>query len=246
MPELADKAFMEAYDAQQGIPQKGIRVRFFKGAEPDNLATDGCRRDCQEQHAHLDTCNITGCAPTCNLQHPHADKCALGCAVPHHSYFCQNKHHILKAGRQVFREIIYLKKVIPGDVLCSPIVRPMRLEDQREFPSEWAAFEKGIEAPTGTSLDLVPFLNEAQKAEFRAAGCQTAEDIAHMSDTVAQKFMGIHGLRKRIGEFLAAAAGNAPIQKMSAELEKKEAKIQQLIAKMEELTKRVDKATAKE
>lgn len=210
MLQIADRDTQEAFNAQnEGVAKKTIRARFSMGPEPDDLRTYGCPKSCDEQHAHLESCVTDGCPPNCNQQHPHGEKCGADCRQAHHVYTCQNKHHVKAEGSKdfpKFKEVVYLTKIIPGDNTLK-IHRPYRPGDELEFPREWEDFKSGTERPRGTSLDLIPFLDEGQKAEFRAANCHTAEDIANMADSVAQKFMGIHGIRRQVQNFLAATQG---------------------------------------
>jgi hypothetical protein len=80
-------------------------------------------------------------------------------------------------------------------------------------------------------LESLTFLTPAQRAEFRAANCFTAEDIASMNDAVAQKFMGIHGIRQKTKDFLAAVNGNAPIQKANEKIAALEKRLRELETK---------------
>jgi hypothetical protein len=80
-------------------------------------------------------------------------------------------------------------------------------------------------------LELWKPLTPAQVAEFKAAHCFTVEDVANMNDAVAQKFMGIHGIREKAKAFLAAAAGNAPIQKAQERIAKLEQRLKELESK---------------
>jgi hypothetical protein len=224
---MANQEEMEAFNAQsEGVVKKGVRVAFFKGPEPDTLATKGCPRGCDTQHPHLKTCVIDGCPPNCTLTHAHGNSCPNGCQDRHHNYICQDRHHVKPAGIQKFKEIIYLKKVIPGDTL-NVIVRPMHSpEDEQEYPKAWQDYLDGVESTSGTPISILPFLNEAQKAEFRAANCHFAEDIANMPDVMAQKFMGINDIKRKVTDFLAAASGKATdkiaaLEKRLKELEAK-------------------------
>jgi len=126
---------------------------------------------------------------------------------------------------------VYLKKVIPGDIL-NVIVRPKRPEDEQEFAEAWRRYVTKSETPTGIPLETVPWLTPAQRAEFNAAHCFTAEDVANMNDAVAQKFMGIHGIRRRMQDFIDATSGQS--EKKIAYLEKK---LEELAAKVATKTK---------
>jgi hypothetical protein len=230
MPQLADQGAMEAFNAQQGMPTKGIQAAFYDGSEPDILATEGCKRDCVDQHPHLETCVIDGCPPNCTLTHQHGKDCPSGCQDRHHNYVCQNRHHVKAAGTPRFRDAIYLKKTIPGDIL-NVIDRPKRPGDEEEFPEAWKRYQEKSESPGGTPLESLTFLTPAQRAEFRAANCFSAEDIASMNDAVAQKFMGIHGIRQKTKDFLAAVNGNAPIQKANEKIAALEKRLRELETK---------------
>ena len=98
-----------------------------------------------------------------------------------------------------------------------------KIPDDIRFPRQWAAFKNREEQPaTGTPLETLPFLTKAQVLEFKAANCTTAEHVRDMSDGLAQKFMGIHDIRRRIAVFLEAAAGAAPAERLAGELKKRD------------------------
>lgn len=133
-----------------------------------------------------------------------------------------------EAGRPIFREEEFVEIRVPGD-LAEIRCRPVRANDKVEWAQQYAAFRARQEQPTdGTPLAQIPFLTRAQVMEFQAIGIKTAEQVRDMPDVHASKFMGMHGLRRRIGDFLAAAAGAAPAEKLRAELEARDAKIEVL------------------
>lgn len=148
----------------------------------------------------------------------------------------------IEAGRPIYREAEYVRKQIPGDK-DNVIFRPVRHTDKIEFAQEYAAFKNGQEAPiVGTPIDTLPFFSKAQVAEFAAVGIRTAEHIRDMSDSVAQRFMGIQSIKKRVNDFLEAAAGAAPAEKLRAELEKRDATIGGLQAQLKDLAEKFEKA----
>jgi hypothetical protein len=79
--------------------------------------------------------------------------------------------------------------------------------------------------------------------EFNALGLRTAEQVRDMSDTIATKFMDAHGIRKRIGDFLAAASDAAPMEKLQAELADRDAKIAQLMQAVESQGEKIEQLT---
>ncbi|HEX9572462.1 MAG TPA: hypothetical protein VF994_00110 [Myxococcales bacterium] len=150
------------------------------------------------------------------------------------------------AGRPIYREEIFITLGIPGDT-AEQRSRPMREADKFRFKPEWEAFEKGETAPAlGTPLDELPFLGMVQREEFKHMGVKTAEQLAAMSDVNGQKFMGFQQLRRRVQDYLAAAAGEAPLNDMRKELESRDAQIAAMQKQLEELSARLPKVETAE
>lgn len=150
-----------------------------------------------------------------------------------------------KQGRPIYKEVEYIKIQIPGDKDNVPF-RPVRATDKMTYSREYAAFKNGQATPViGTPLEVLPFLSKAQVAEFAAVGVKTAEHIRDMSDTNAQRFMGIQSLKKMVGDFLEAAAGAAPAAALRIELEKRDATIGGLQTQLKDLADKFEKAQKK-
>lgn len=144
------------------------------------------------------------------------------------------------AGRPIYRDEEFVEIRVPGDK-DEIRRRPVRFMDKQQFPAQYAAFKANREAPMeGTPLDKVPFLTKAQVLEFQSVGLKTAEHVRDMADSLAQRFMGIHQVRKQITDFLAAAEGAAPAQKLQAELEKRDNEIEALKNLIDQQNKRLD------
>lgn len=144
------------------------------------------------------------------------------------------------AGRPIYREAEWIEIRIPGNV-SEVRRREVRPSDKVRFPQQYAAFKSGQAAPEiGTPLDRLPFLSKSQVKEFQAAGLRTAENVRDISDGDRAKFMGLQNLRKRIIDFLDAAAGNAPMVNLRSELEGRDSQIAALQRQVAELVKRVD------
>ena len=145
-----------------------------------------------------------------------------------------------KQGRPVFKEVEYVTIRIPGDK-DNDIIRAVRPGDKQAWPTQYAAFKAGLEQPlTGTPLAQLPFLTKAQVLEFNAVGIRTAEQLVEMSDAAAQKFMGIQAIRKKVKDFLDAAAGAAPLTAMRADLEKRDNEIAVLRNALAEQGKKIE------
>jgi len=144
-----------------------------------------------------------------------------------------------KEGRPVHVEEEFITIIVPGD--RDTICRPVRSTDREQYAQQYAAFKNKQEQPvTGTLLSVLPFLTKAQVADLNAANVRTAEQLAAMSDVLAQKFMGMHSLRKRAKDFLDAAAGNAPIERMNKELEVRDNTIATLQKALDDQGKKIE------
>lgn len=145
----------------------------------------------------------------------------------------------IKEGRPVHRDEEFITIIIPGD--RDTICRPVRQQDREMYAQQYQAFKNKQEQPIiGTALSVLPFLTRAQVADLAAANVRTAEQLAEMSDVLAQKFMGMHNLRKRAKDFLDAAAGNAPIERLNAELEKRDSTIATLQKALDDQGKKIE------
>jgi predicted RNase H-like nuclease (RuvC/YqgF family) len=145
----------------------------------------------------------------------------------------------VKEGRPVHKDEEFITIIVPGD--RDSIVRPVRQQDREMYAQQYTAFKNKQEQPvTGTPLSVLPFLTRAQVADLAAVNVRTAEQLASMSDVLAQKFMGMHGLRKRVQDFLDAAAGNAPIERLNSELEKRDNTIAVLQKALDDQGKKIE------
>jgi len=157
----------------------------------------------------------------------------------------QNVEKSEAAGRPIFDEVEWVEIRIPGDK-DEIRRRPVRYRDRLEFAAAYAAFKNQNEQPvSGTPIDELPFLTKAQKLEFKAVGLKTAENLRDMSDANAARFMGINSVRQRVKDFLDAAAGNAPLEKMRSELEKRDTEIEFLRQQVAGIAGRMDAAPPK-
>lgn len=146
-------------------------------------------------------------------------------------------------GRPIYREEEWVRIMVPGDT-SNIVVRSVRPVDKELYAQQYAAFKSRQEQPVvGTPLDKVPFLSRARVMEFNAIGLKTAEQVRDMSDTIASKFMDAHGIRKRLGDFLLAAADGAPMEKLQSELASRDAKIAELMTAIESQGEKIDQLT---
>ena len=142
------------------------------------------------------------------------------------------------------RNAICIEIRAPGDKDFI-IQREMKELDKYRFDKEWKLFEESergaVPGIDGTPLDAVPFLDVARIADLQAAGIKTVEQLAAVSDSNGQKFMDFQRIRQAAKDFLAAAAGAAPLQEMRAELERRDAQIAALQKQMREVVEQAKK-----
>lgn len=156
-----------------------------------------------------------------------------------------NKKKSVEEGRPIFDDTEYVEIQIPGDK-DNIVRRPASTKDKERFPKHYAAFKnKGEEALVGTPLSAVPWITQGGVEELKHFGVHTVEQLAGITDANAQNFRGVNTLRDQAKTFLEAAAGNAPLIQMQAELEDRDKKISALEIKIENLIDSKPKGKAK-
>lgn len=159
----------------------------------------------------------------------------------------KNESKSIEAGRPIFDEIDLVKIITPGS--RDSFIGDATPEYQARFAGQWARYKAGKDQLTsGTPLKQLPWMTEAQIAEFGAVGCHTVEQLVGMSDALSQKFMGHHQIKQKAQAYLDAAAGMAPTMKLQAELEKRDEMITQLQSQVDALVaahKQAQQAKAK-
>lgn len=129
-----------------------------------------------------------------------------------------NQAKSLEAGRPVHDDIALVKIIVPGQK--DSVVAKATHEYQARFPKQWAQFQaKADQIGSGTPLTELSWLTMAQVADMKAMNIHTVEQMAGMADSSAHAFMGFHGMRDRARTYLEAAAGQAPLLKLQAELD---------------------------
>lgn len=156
----------------------------------------------------------------------------------------QNTFKTTQEGRPIFDEQEFIRIIIPGDTKTI-IDTQVTAEHRFRFPEKYELFKKGMaQAQSGTPLEVWPQMTVGQVAELKAMHITTVEQLADLSDTLAQKIMGSHQLRQKAQAFLAAAAGDAQNSKMAAELEKRDVEIAALKEQMAQILKAKSKPEA--
>lgn len=149
----------------------------------------------------------------------------------------QNNFKSSQEGRPIFDEVEFVRIIIPGDTKTI-IDTKVTNEYRNRFAEKYERFKKGMaQAQTGTPLEVWPQMTVGQVAELKAMHISTVEQLADLSDVLAQKIMGSFQLRQKAQVFLEAAKGEAQNSKMAAELEKRDIEIAALKAQVEQILK---------
>lgn len=153
-------------------------------------------------------------------------------AVFFHPVQVQNHYKSAEAGRPIFQEQIFIKKLIPGDNTLV-IDRKMRMADEDEYPQEWALFKnKRQNTVPGTPIDAWNILSDTQKAEFKALNIFTIDQFAQLPDIAGLKIMNFNELRTKAQTFISASKDSevfaAMKNDMDAKLEIKSREIDEL------------------
>lgn len=136
-----------------------------------------------------------------------------------HTQQVRQNFESLKQKRPVFKEKIFITKLVPGDNRLK-IDRPMRETDPEEFPVEWARFEQKKSAlVVGTPIEAWSILSDTQKAELRALNIFTIDQFAQLPDSAGEKIMGFNDMRDKARAFLKGAESSALLDQVRAEAE---------------------------
>ncbi len=137
-----------------------------------------------------------------------------------------------EAGRAVYEERDFVRIHVPGDK-TTVVVEPMHEMNLARFRARYEKWKSGqSEAITGTPLSALPGMTPSKVEEYKFFKVVTVEQLAEANDNLGQKFMSFQTDKARAKAFLQVAAGNAPIEKMNAELAKRDEEIETLKAQM--------------
>lgn len=154
----------------------------------------------------------------------------------------QNAAKTLAQGRPIFDETEYVAIMVPGDK-ASIVERPVRLgiqpgADNVKFSVEYNLFkQQKNQQVSGTPLKEFPPISRSQVRELEHFHVRTVEQLAELSDTHAQKFMGLNSLRELARRFIQHAEGAAPLSALQGQLEDSLNAQQTMYAQMQDMAK---------
>lgn len=139
-----------------------------------------------------------------------------------------------KNERPCFKNRTFIVKITPGDRLLR-VERYASDQDKLEFAAEWKSYKEKHDKPVeGTPLEEWAAITKTMCLEMRAVNIHTVEQLASLSDSVVQKFMGGQMYRQKAQAFLKGQHSEDELKKELDETKKKMAEMQKQI---EALTK---------
>lgn len=149
-----------------------------------------------------------------------------------------------RQGRPMFRDVECIQIFNSKD---NVIDRPVRDTDKKRWPGAYNAWKQsgdGEPGAVGTRLEHWPQMSRAQVEEYRYFKVFTVEQLAAMPDSTVQKIMGASKLKQLAQLYVEAAKGEAPFQRLQAEIEKRDGQIAELTAEVRRLSELIkDKLT---
>jgi hypothetical protein len=146
----------------------------------------------------------------------------------------KNEAKSLEEGRPIFEDQEYVKLMAPGDK-SNVIHRPVRADDKHRFSKQYADWKAGAaQTASGTPLSEWPAVTRSQVEELAYFKVLTVEHLAEMSDGIAQNLGPIQALKQKAKAWIEAAKGNAPSEKLRAELATRDNEIETLKRQLKE------------
>jgi hypothetical protein len=144
-----------------------------------------------------------------------------------------------KAGRPVFKDVPFIKILVPGDT-TNIIERKATKDDELKFPKAWARFQaQESEVIEGMPLEQWPQVTRSLLKELKYFEVHTVEQLAGLSDGQISKLgMGFTEYRNKARAFLAAAAGTADSTAQAAENQRLKDMIADLQRQMNEVAEK--------
>lgn len=145
----------------------------------------------------------------------------------------EDKKATEEAGVPVFKDVLYIKIVVPNQIDCVP--RPATDADKKRFPKSWEAYRTGKEAPMdGYPVDQWPQISVSEKRVLDANQIKTVEQLAEVADSGLHRLgPGGMNLKKRAQKFLNSRTENEALRRSNQELASKNAELEERIRRLE-------------
>jgi hypothetical protein len=136
-----------------------------------------------------------------------------------------------EAGRPIFEDREMVRIAFPGDSKREHVApahemhyvshHRRQMTYAERFADRYRLFkDENSEQIVGTPISQLPFLTEARRAEFKAAGIKTAEQLAGLPDvTIKRMGMGTRDFVTQAQAFLKTAEGTSQVAAMQAQID---------------------------
>lgn len=147
-------------------------------------------------------------------------------AVKFYKYLQEDVVQTLAEGRPMFREVDYIKIVVPGDSLVE-IDRAVEQMDKDRFPIQWAKYLNRVNEEghyEGTPIAEWALVSRSQAEQLRALKFYTVESVAKAGDQHIQNIGMIAGMspysfREKAQQFIDSAKTAADYSQREEELD---------------------------
>jgi len=123
-------------------------------------------------------------------------------------------------GIPVYRDAEYIVIIAPGFEKLFTSESEVTDNHKFRFPYEYEAFKKNQSTPlNGIPLALWGAVTPAQIKELEYHGIRSVEQVASLSDTVADTIRGFHALKNAAKQFIEASRDTAAANHLQAQLD---------------------------
>ncbi|AAK94385.1 hypothetical protein Mx8p50 [Myxococcus phage Mx8] len=157
----------------------------------------------------------------------------------------RDEEETTKAGRPVFKDVEYIRIVVPGD-RNNDIFRPATDEDRGLYRRQYEAFLAGkSDVQVGTPLKEWPAITRAEVENLAYFKIVTVEQLAAVPDALLQKIGPVRALVEKAKDCVKRAEGNAPSEQLRAELDTKNNELATLRQQLKEQGERIEQLSRK-
>lgn len=166
----------------------------------------------------------------------------------------EDKEATAEAGHLVCRDTEYISIIVPGD-RNSKVHRPVRPEDKQRFRGAYQDWKSGLTTkPAGMPLEDWPGVTRSQVEMLKFQHIFSVEQLAEVADSSLPSLgLGAPELKQRARDYLEAAKGAAPLDKLrkdfaelQAALDTKDRQLAACLEELKELKKPKKKKAAEE
>lgn len=129
----------------------------------------------------------------------------------------RNEAKSAEEGRPIFEDREFVEIIAAGNS-TNIVVKPVRLNEIRRFPKEYAKFKDGEKDQLiGTPLGEIPWMTKSMVEELNHLKVRTLEHLAVLNDDICGRYAGLYEAKRKAGIWLQAAKEAQPFTRLEAE-----------------------------